>query len=73
MPRKITIDDTVNMTDQEKLDLAQQLWDSITPEVLAADVPPGELELIEKRWQEHERNPSATVPWEEVKRQVMGK
>jgi putative addiction module component (TIGR02574 family) len=50
----------------ERLDLAQTLWDSASP---PADFEPtsGLRELLDSRLREAEANPEAGITWEEMK------
>lgn len=56
----------------ERIQLAEDLWDSIA--LAPADVPgltdAQRLEL-QRRLQEHERDPSAAVSWEQVRAELM--
>jgi putative addiction module component (TIGR02574 family) len=55
----------------ERIRLAQELWDSIIPEAEAApDLLPlseEQVQELERRLTEHERDPSSAIPWEEVR------
>lgn len=55
----------------ERIRLAQELWESILPEAEAdPDLLPlseEQIQELERRLVEHERDPSSAVPWEEVR------
>lgn len=55
----------------ERIRLAQELWDSIIPEAeVAPDLLPlseEQVQELERRLTEHERDPSSAIPWEEVR------
>ncbi len=55
----------------ERIRLAQELWDSIAPEAEAnPDLLPlseEQIQELERRLAEHERDPSSALPWEEVR------
>jgi putative addiction module component (TIGR02574 family) len=56
----------LKLTPAERIQLAQDLWDSIAPE----DMPPltsEQIEEIDRRLVEHDRDPSRTLTWEEVR------
>jgi putative addiction module component (TIGR02574 family) len=56
----------LKLTPAERIQLAQDLWDSIAPE----DMPPltaEQIEEIDRRLAEHARDPSRALPWEEVR------
>lgn len=56
----------------ERLALAMALWDSLEEEgrseALPVD-PPLRAEL-DRRWAAHRQDPSAALPWDEVRRQL---
>jgi putative addiction module component (TIGR02574 family) len=54
----------------ERIELAQELWDSIKPE----EMPPLTAEQIaecERRYAEHLRDPNSASSWEDVKARLM--
>lgn len=54
----------------ERLAIAEELWASVASE--REKLPAGEFEkvFIEKRLDEYLKNPSATIPWSEVRRNL---
>jgi putative addiction module component (TIGR02574 family) len=70
MSRKISVEDTMEMTPQERWDLAQGIWQTLEAEPIGfSSEQRGE---IERRLEEYERNPSDAVPWEEARRRLLG-
>jgi putative addiction module component (TIGR02574 family) len=56
----------LKLTPAERIQLAQDLWDSIAPE----DMPPltdEQIAEIDRRLAEHARDPARALPWEEVR------
>jgi putative addiction module component (TIGR02574 family) len=56
----------MELTPAERIELAQDLWDSVAP----ADVPPLTIEQLDeadRRLAEHRIDPSSALPWEEVR------
>ena len=56
----------LRLTPAERVQLAQDLWDSIAPE----DLPPltdEQIEEIDRQLVEHARDPSGTLTWEKVR------
>jgi putative addiction module component (TIGR02574 family) len=58
----------------ERADIALALWESLTDAEREA-----ELELtaeqeaeLDRRWSEHLKNPGAAIPWDEVRRTLLG-
>jgi putative addiction module component (TIGR02574 family) len=63
---KVVLAELMELTPAERIELAEDLWDSIAPE----DLPPLTTEQqqeIERRMAEHARDPSRAFSWEEVK------
>jgi putative addiction module component (TIGR02574 family) len=56
---------------RERIRLAQELWDSIIPEAEADPdlllLSEEQIQELERRLAEHERDPGAAIPWEEVR------
>ena len=56
----------------ERIQLAEDLWDSIA--LQPADVPgltDAQRQELRRRLGEHENDPSAAVPWEQVRAEMM--
>jgi putative addiction module component (TIGR02574 family) len=56
----------LELTPEEKIDLAVELWDSIAQE----DFPPIDDELkqeLDRRLEEHQKEPTSARSWEEVR------
>ncbi len=54
----------------ERIELAQDLWDSVATDANAYSLSAGEVKEIESRLQEHRANPHAVVPWEQLRTQL---
>ena len=50
----------------ERLDLIEQIWDSLPDQVDAKEIPAWHLEELTKRLAQAERTPGAGKPWREV-------
>jgi len=59
-------DELMKLSPAERIQLAQDLWDSITPEEMPP-LTPEQIEEMERRLAEHEKDPGSAVPWEEVR------
>jgi len=56
----------LELTPEERLQLAEDLWDSIAPE----DLPPltdAQKRELDRRIDEHQKNPGRASPWDEVR------
>ena len=69
---KTLLDELMQLSPAERLDLADKLRDSVDPNdpSLADSLTPltkEQLQEIRKRIEEHERDPGSAIPWEEVR------
>ena len=51
----------------ERIELAEELWDSVALEAAGQPLKDYEIAEIEKRLAEHRANPEAVVPWDTVR------
>jgi putative addiction module component (TIGR02574 family) len=63
---KALLKELMELTPEERIQLAEDLWDSIEPEDMTPLTSEQKLEL-NRRLEEHRRNPGRASPWEEVK------
>jgi putative addiction module component (TIGR02574 family) len=63
---KALLKELMELTPEERIQLAEDLWDSISAE----EVPPltdEQMAEMDRRLAEHERNPSSALPWGDVR------
>jgi putative addiction module component (TIGR02574 family) len=63
---KALLKELMELTPEERIQLAEDLWDSIEPQDMAPLTSEQKLEL-NRRLDEHRRNPARASSWEEVK------
>ena len=63
---KALLKELMELTPEERIQLAEDLWDSIEPEEMTPLTSEQKSEL-NRRLEEHHRNPGRASPWEEVK------
>jgi putative addiction module component (TIGR02574 family) len=63
---KALLAELMELTPAERIQLAEELWDSISPEDMPPMTPEQEQE-IDRRLAEHDRDPSRASSWEEVR------
>jgi len=51
----------------EQIQLAQELWENLIDRGFEPDLTPEQSAELDRRIQEHQRNPDHVIPWEEVK------
>ena len=65
---KALLQELLQLTPAERIQLAEDLWDSISED--SSNLPPlteEERAELKRRLEEHRRDPSTAVPWEEVR------
>lgn len=72
MNKAAILDELMQLSPADRLDVADKLRDSVDPNdpSLADDLAPvtqEQLEEIRRRIAEHERDPGSAIPWEEVR------
>ena len=63
---KALLKELMELTAEERIQLAEDLWDSIAPE----EMPPlteTQMAELDRRLAEHEKDPGRASPWEEVR------
>ena len=69
---KSLLEELLELTPAERIELAEELWDSIEPE----QMPPLSTEQqqeLERRYAEHVRNPARASRWEDVKARLLAR
>ena len=66
MNKAALLNELMQLSVEDRLDLVQDLWDSIPAE----NFPPlseDQMAELDRRLAEHERDPSSALPWEQVR------
>ena len=66
------LDELLELSPAERIQLAEDLWDSIEPE----EMPPlttEQMQETERRYGEHMRNPGRASKWEDVKVRLLAR
>jgi putative addiction module component (TIGR02574 family) len=69
---KALLKQLLELTPAERIELAEELWDSIEPGDLSPLTEEQKQEL-ERRYAEHMRNPGRASRWEDVKARLMAR
>jgi putative addiction module component (TIGR02574 family) len=58
----------------DRAELAIALWASLTDAERDGvfDLTDEQRRELDRRWEEHQRNPTSAVPWSEVRRKLLG-
>ena len=63
--------DLIALPVDEKLNITEQLWDSLAPAEKSLPVPGWHSDELQKRQMEIDANPGAAISWVELKRQLL--
>jgi putative addiction module component (TIGR02574 family) len=61
------LDELLKLTVAERIQLAEDLWDSIAAKPDALPLTDTQRAEIERRLAEHDRDPESAIPWEEAR------
>jgi putative addiction module component (TIGR02574 family) len=61
-----------NLPVEERLELVAQIWDTILQEPEALPLSEELASELDRRLEEHRRDPDESVPWADVEREVFG-
>lgn len=57
----------------ERILFVEAIWDSIAAENSQCKISDQELSMLQERYEEYKNNPSQSLSWDEVKRNILGK
>jgi putative addiction module component (TIGR02574 family) len=63
----LSISDLLHLSVAERIQLVEDLWDSIAAESDALPLTEAQRQEIDRRLAEHDRDPRSAIPWEEVR------
>ena len=63
----VSLSDLLELSPAERIQLAQDLWDSVVAEPDALPLTEAQHQELDRRLTEHERDPSTAIPWDEVR------
>jgi putative addiction module component (TIGR02574 family) len=61
------LDELLKLSVAERIQLAEDLWESIASEPEALPITDVQRAEIERRLVEHDRDPESAIPWEEAR------
>lgn len=69
--KKITATDTIALSIPERIQLVEDIWDTIAAEGPAIELTEDEKKIIDKRLEAYHRNPDVGSPWEDVYKRIV--
>ncbi len=71
--KKITATDTLELSIPERIQLVEDVWDTIVTEAEAIELTEDEKKVIDERLEAYHRNPDSGSPWEDVYKRIVNK
>jgi putative addiction module component (TIGR02574 family) len=68
---KLTLDDLLELSVDERLAIVEDLWDSLAADPAAVSVSGEQQRDLDKRLNEDEANPRAERPWPQVRAEIL--
>jgi putative addiction module component (TIGR02574 family) len=72
MPKKVSISDVLELSASERLQLVEEIWDSIASVPESVEVTEAQRQELDRRLQAFRADPAAGDPWEVVKARITG-
>ena len=68
--KTISVTDTLNLSIAERIQLVEDIWDSIAAEADSVQLSENEKKILDKRLEAYHLNPAAGSPWKEVFKRI---
>ncbi|HPR74513.1 MAG TPA: addiction module protein [Bacteroidales bacterium] len=69
---KITTSDILELSIPERIQLVEDIWDTIALKEDTISLTEHEKQIIDERLEKYHNNPSAGSPWNDVKKRIIG-
>lgn len=70
MSKKVSISDVLELTPAERLQLVEEIWDSIASVPESVEVTEAQRQELDRRLEAFRADPTAGDPWEVVKARI---
>jgi len=71
--KKQTATDTLNLSIPERIQLVEDIWDTIAAQADRVELTEEEKKVIDERLKAYHRNPNLGSPWEDVFKRIVSK
>lgn len=71
--KTITATDTISLSIPERIQLVEDIWDTIATEAEAIELTEDEKKIIDERLEAYHRNPDLASPWEDVYKKILSR
>jgi len=72
MRRIISISDVMELSIAERIELVEDVWDTISEVPESVKLTQEQKEILDERLEAYHKNPDAGSPWEDVKKRIRG-
>jgi putative addiction module component (TIGR02574 family) len=70
---KITATDTLELSIPERIQLVEDIWDSISAQADSVELTQKEKQIIDSRLDLYHKNPDVGSPWNDVYKRIVNK
>ncbi|MGK5090811.1 addiction module protein [Deltaproteobacteria bacterium TL4] len=70
--KQISASEIVGLPIQERIQLVEDIWDSIAAVPETLEIPEWHKIELDNRLESYRKNPKAGTPWAEVRRRILG-
>lgn len=71
--KKITVTDTLELSIPERIQLVEDIWDTIAEHADSLELTEEEKRIVDERLEAYHKNPSVGSPWSEVFKRITAK
>lgn len=71
--KQLTATDTLGLSIPERIQLVEDIWDTIAANANSVELTDYEKEIIDERLESYHQNPNLGSPWEKVFERIMDK
>lgn len=71
--KTLTVADTLDLSIPERIQLAEDIWDTIAVKADSVELTEKEKKIIDERLEAYHQNPDSGSPWEDVFKRIVGK
>lgn len=71
--RTVTLEDIKDLTVAERIQLVEDIWDTVVAESPDLDLTPAQAAELDRRLVLHEKDPHRGRPWAEVKARLLSR
>lgn len=71
--KNLTATDTLSLSIPERIQLVEEIWDTIASQAEAVELTEEEKKIVDERLEAYHRDPDAGSPWEELYQRIINK